>query len=129
MPRLRLFHIKQIAFEAGSFTHVTPPETGFTVTLDLDKAQLAATEDKQIRKELERTAEKVCNKYRKQTDMRLKKFDNLFTGMIAKKAPAAAVAKQAGALKKALEKEAPKWEKAATREVMAALKKLAAKKR
>ena len=64
-----------------------------------------------------------------QTTKRLQKFEKLFAGMLAKGAAPAAVAKQADALKIALEKETPKWEKAAAREVMDHLKKLTKKKR
>lgn len=129
MPKVRILSVKKIALKAAGFSIVKLPAVGFSVVLSVDKAQEALIKDTKIRKALEATAKDSYKKYLLQTAKRLQKFDKLFAGMLKKGAAPTVVAKQAGALKKALEKESPKWEKAAAREVMERLKKLAKKKR
>lgn len=129
MPKVRILSVKKIALKAAGFSIVKLPAVGFSVVLSVDKAQEALIKDTKIRKALEATAKDSYKKYLLQTAKRLQKFDKLFAGMLKKGAAPAVVAKQAEALKKTLEKESPKWEKAAAREVMERLKRLAKKKR
>ena len=129
MPKIRILSIKQIKLNTSKLAHVKLPETGFSTVLNVDKTQEAALKDAKLRKSIEDTAQKSYKAFLLQTAKRLQKFDKLFAGMLAKGAAPAAVAKQVTNLKQAMEKEVPKWEKAAEQEVMAALKKLAAKKR
>ncbi len=129
MPKVRIFSVKKIALKAAGFSNVTPPDSGFSIILRVDKAQESLIKDTKIRKALEAVAKDSYKKFLLQTAKRLQKFDKLFAGMLKKGAAPAVVAKQAAALKLALEKEIPKWEKAATRDVMEQLKKLAKKKR
>lgn len=129
MPKVRILSIKQIKLNISKLKQVSLPEVGFNVVITVDKAAEASLKEAKFRKPLEETAQKAYNKFLLETAKRLQKFDKLFSGMLAKGAPPAAVAKQATALKKAMEKEVPKREKAVEREVMAQLKKLAAKKR
>ncbi len=129
MAKIRILSVKKIALKADGFSNVKLPEVGFSVVLSVDKTHAPLAEDPKIRKALEAVATESYKKYARQTTKRLQKFDRLFAGMLAKGAASAVVAKQAEALKQALEKETPKWEKAATREVLAQLKKLAKKKR
>ena len=129
MPKLRILTVKQIKLNASNYKHVELPETGFNIVLALDKKQESALEDPKLRKVLDETAAKAYKKFLLETAKRLQKFDKLFGGMIEKGAPPAGVAKQISNLKRALEKEAPKWEKAAEREVMAKLTSLLKKKR
>lgn len=129
MPKIRILSVKQIKLNTSQLVHVKLPEAGFSAILNIDNAQEAALKDKKLRKAVEDTAQKEYNKFLLQTAKRLQKFDKLFIGMLAKGAAPAAVAKQVTNLKQAIEKEVPKWEKAAEQEVMAAFKKLAAKKR
>lgn len=129
MAKNRILSVKKIAIDAAGFSNVRPPESGFSVILPIDKAQESLLDDAKIQKALEALTKDLYKKYLVQTTNRLLKFEKLFSGMLAKGAAPAAVAKQADALKIELEKETPKWEKAATREVMEHLKKLAKKKR
>ena len=129
MSKLRIFSVKKITLKAASFPNVKLPESGFSVTLNLDKAQDTLVKDSKVHKALEAAAKESYKKYALQTAKRLQKFDKLFAGMLAKGAAPKVVAKQAEALKHALEKETPKWEKAAVKEVMDVLNKLAKKKR
>ncbi len=128
MSKLRILSVKKIALKADSFPNVKLPESGFSVILNLDKAQETLVKDSKISKALEAAAKESYKKYALQTTKRLQKFEKLFAGMLAKGAAPKVVAKQAEALKQALEKEVPKWEKAAAREVMETLKKLAKKR-
>ena len=127
MSKLRILFVKKITLKAGSFPNVRLPESGFSVVLNLDTAQEALVKERKLRKALEATAKDSYKKYAQQTAKRLQKFDKLFAGMLAKGAAPEVVAKQAEALKQALEKEVPKWEKTTAHEVMETLKKLAKK--
>lgn len=129
MAKVQILTIKRIAVKASGFSTVKAPEAGFSVVLKLDNEQEALIGDAKMRKALEATAKDFYNKFLLQTTKRLQKFEKLFAGMLAKGAAPDAVNKQADALKQALEQEIPKWEKAATREVMMQLNKLAKKKR
>jgi len=129
MSKLRILSVKKLGLKATSFPHVKLPKMGFSVTLTLDKSQEILLEDAKIRKALEAVAKTAYKDFLHQTAKRLQKFDKLFAGMLAKGAAPDVVAKQADALKLALEKETPKWEKAAARDLMDALKTLAKKKR
>ena len=129
MPKLRILTVKQIKLNAGNFKHVELPKTGFSIVLNLDNKQESALKDPKLRKALDEVAAKASKNFLLETTKRLQEFDKLFAGMLAKGAPPAGVAKQALKLKRALEKEAPKWEKAAEREVMAKLSALMKKKR
>jgi len=129
MAKTPILYVKKTGLKASGLHHIVLPETGFSVVLSLDKAQESLLQDTNIRKALEATAKNSYQKYMLQTTKRLQKFDKLFAGLLAKGAAPAVVAKQAEALKQALEKETPKWEQAAMREVLAQLKKLAKKKR
>ena len=129
MPKLRILSVKQIKLNVGGFAHAKLPEVGFSIMLNFEKPQQVILDDKKARAALDQVAEKSYKAFLLQTAKRLQKFEKLFVGMLAKGAPPAAVAKQAEALKKAMEKETPKWEKAAANEVQNALKKLAKTKR
>lgn len=129
MAKVQILSIKRIAVKASDFSCVKVPESGFFVELKLNKKQDALLADIKIRKALEAAARSFYNDFLLQTTKRLQKFEKLFAGMLAKGAAPTAVSKQADALKKVLEKEIPKWEKAAAREVMVQLDKLAKKKR
>ncbi len=129
MAKIKILSVKKLSLNAREFTNVKPPESGFFVVLDADKAQAPLIEDSKTLKALETTAKDFYKKFLVQTIKRLQKFEKLFAGMLAKGAAPAAVAKQADSLKIALEKEIPKWEKAAARAAMEQLKKLAKKKR
>jgi len=129
MAKIRILTVKKIALKAAGFSNVKLPESSFSVILTVDKAQETLLADPKTRKALEAVAKDFYKKFLAQTAKRLQKFEKLFAGMLAKGAAPAAVAKQADALKIALEKETPKWEKAAAREVLEQLKKLAKKKR
>jgi len=122
MAKIRILYVKKIALKAAGFSNVKPPESGFSVILPIDKALEALLKDAKTQKALEAVAKDFYKKFLMQTTKRLQKFEKLFAGMLAKGAAPEAVAKQADALKIALEKETPKWEKAAAREVMDHLK-------
>jgi hypothetical protein len=129
MYKIRILSVTKITLKAAGLSNVKLPETGFSVVLNLDKPQNALIKDAKIRKALEATAKGSYKQYLLQTAKRLQQFEKLFAGMLKKGAAPEVVAKQAEALKLTLEKETPDWEKAAAREVMAQLKKLAEKKR
>lgn len=129
MAKVRVLTIKKIVLKTAGLPNIRLPESGFSVVVNVDKAQEPLLKDAKAYKTIEAVAKDVYKKFLLQTTKRLQKFEKLFAGMLAKGAAPAAVAKQAEALKTALEKEVPKWEKAAAREVMDQLKKLAKKKR
>ncbi len=129
MAKIKILSVKELKLDTGGFTHAKPPATGFTIVLNLDSTLETAVKDTAIRKVLGAVAENAYKKYRLQTARRLQRFDKIFAGMIAKGATPAAVAKQAEMLKTEMEKETPKWERAAAREALDTLKKLTKKKR
>jgi len=129
MAKVRILSIKQIKLNTSGITLVKLPQTGFTISIPVDRAHAHLLEDKKTLKSLESVAEKAYKKFLLETAKRLQKFEKLFAGMLAKSAPEQAVARQISNLKQAMEKEVPKWEKAAEKEVLAALAALAKKKR
>lgn len=129
MARVKLFSVKKIALKNAGFSHVKIPETGFQVVLSVDKAQEALMRDPKRKKALEAEAKGIYKKFLLQTSKQLQKYEKLFAGMITKGAAADVVGKQAEALKLALEKETPKWERAAAQSVKNHLGKIADKKR
>lgn len=129
MPKIRLLSVKQIKLNTSRFAHAKLPDCGFAVVLSYEKPMQAMLDDKKALKALEQQAEASYKSYLRQTAKRLQKFEKLFAGMLNKSAPPVAVAKQATALKHAMEKETPKWEKAAARDAQNLLLKLAKAKR
>ena len=129
MVKVRILQIKNIELNTAAFTIVKPPVSRFVVDLSVDKTLLTQLEDTQTKKLLETAAQRVYAAFVSQTTKRLQKLEKLFAGMLAKGAAPAVVAKQAGILKQALEKEVPKWEKAAAREALSLLKNQAKNKR
>ena len=129
MAKIRLLSVRKIALKANGFSCVIPPDVGFSVVISADKTHAHLVEDRETRKALEAAAADSYNKYLLQTAKQLQKCDRFLAGLLKKGAAPAEVAKQAAALKKALEKEVPKWEATAAREAMALLKNLAKKKR
>ncbi len=129
MAKIRILAIKKVKLNAAGFKHVLLPETGFHVVVNPEKALASLLEEPKARKQADEAARLAYKKFLMQTAKRLQKFDKLFAGMLAKGAAPATIEKQALGLKQALEKETPKWEKAAERDVTDLLKKLAKKKR
>ena len=129
MVKVRILHIKKIMLNTVALTNVKPPDSSFVVDLNSGKSLHPLLEDTKTKKVLETAALRIYKAYLSQCSKRLQKFDRLFAGMLAKGVAPAEVAKQAEALKQALEKEIPKWEKAAALEAMRLLEKLAKKKR
>ena len=129
MAKIQVFSVKKVALNNDGFSNVKLPKSGFSVVLNIDKAQALLLKDAKTNKALEAVAKGFYKKYLGQITKRLQKFEKLFAGMLAKGAAPAVVAKQAEALKTALENEIPKWENLAARAVMDQLKKLAKKKR
>jgi len=129
MAELRVFSVDHIELDAKNFSHAKLPNCGFGVVLTIDKHLIEAAKAEQTRALLENLAEQSYRKFLSQFTIRLQNFENLFAGMIAKNAPAAAVSKQADALQKQLEQEVPEFEKAIERELLEVLKKQTQKKR
>jgi len=129
MHKIRILSVKNIALALDGFSNVKRPEAGFSISLNLDTAQEILLKDPKNLQALEALAKGAYNKYLLETNKRLLKFEKLFSGMLNKGAAPDEVATQADALKLALEMEIPKWEKAAEREVNAALKNITQKKR
>ncbi|NOR62751.1 MAG: hypothetical protein GQ535_09700 [Rhodobacteraceae bacterium] len=128
MAKIRILSVKKIDVDSSGFTNVMAPNSSFYVVITVDKAQEPLL-DAKTRKLLETSAKDFYKKFLVQTVKQLQKFDKLFAGMLAKGAAPEAVKKQANTLKLALEKETPKWEKAAAHAAMDQLEKLAKKKR
>lgn len=129
MPKLNLVSVKQIKLDTRRLANAKLPACGFSVVLTFEKPLQSVLDDKKILKSLQQNAEKSYKSYLLQTAKRLQKFETLFAGMLDKGAAPATVAKQAQALKQAMEKEASKWEKAAARDAQNLLLKLAKSKR
>lgn len=129
MAKIRILSVKQINLNTSGFSHVELPQTGFDVSISVDKALEPLIAYKQTREALEMVAEKTYNEFLLETAKRLQKFDMLFAGMLAKGAQEEAVAKQISNLKRAMKKETPKWERLAEKEVATELQALVKKQR
>lgn len=129
MAKIRIFSVRQVRLDTGGITHVSVPKAGFTISVSPDKAQRPLIDDPKILAALEAVAAQTYKAFQQETTGRMRKFEKLFAGMLAKGASEKAVARQISQLKLALEKEVPKWEKAGERRVLAELAALAKKKR
>jgi leucyl aminopeptidase (aminopeptidase T) len=129
MAKIRVLSVKKQVPDSSSFRHVKCPDTGFAIELDISKALAARLEEPKLRARMDTAAKRAYAAYRQQTIKRLQKFEKLFAGMLAKGAAPDAVAKQADAVKKAIEKDTHKWEKSAARALGTQLEKWAKQKR